>query len=196
MIEKAQERKETILQAATDLFATSGYRNTDVQLIADKLQIGKGTIYRYFPSKEALFFAAVDRAMRLMAEYVRDHIRDAKGDIERIRLAIRSYIEFFKTNPHLTELFVQERAEFRRREVSTYLAHKAQLSAQWKAMFQRLYDDGKMRMADFERVTDYISNGLYGIMFTNAFLEKQSNTAFRTDESIDMLLYGIFKEST
>jgi AcrR family transcriptional regulator len=68
------KRKEAILSAATDFFARSGYRNTDVQQIADKVQIGKGTVYRYFPSKEALFFAACDRAMLMMEEYVKSQV--------------------------------------------------------------------------------------------------------------------------
>ena len=61
-------RREQILDAAAEVFAQHGYRNTDVQFVADALQVGKGTVYRYFPSKEALFLAAVDRGMRRLTE--------------------------------------------------------------------------------------------------------------------------------
>jgi AcrR family transcriptional regulator len=108
---KALERRESILQAATDLFYQSGYRNTDVQQIADRTAVGKGTIYRYFVSKEDLFFASVDRAMQKMEEYVREKIHDEEDDIARIKLAIQSYIEFFRKHPECIELFVQERSE-------------------------------------------------------------------------------------
>jgi AcrR family transcriptional regulator len=193
MSEKIQERREEILECATMLFSASGYRNTDVQLIADKLQIGKGTIYRYFPSKEELFFAAVDRAMLMMEAYIKRQIDGVTSDIERIRLAIRSYIEFYSTNPHLVELFVQERAEFRQRDVTTYLAHRARRDAEWKGIFQRLHADGTMRLSNFDRVIDYVTNGLYGIMFTGVFCLKQPDLTARADEAIDMLLYGIFR---
>ena len=53
-------RREEILAAAIHLFAVHGYAGTDTQLLADKLQVGKGTLYRYFQSKEDLFLAAVD----------------------------------------------------------------------------------------------------------------------------------------
>jgi AcrR family transcriptional regulator len=190
--EKAQKRREDILKASTEFFATSGYRNTDVQQIADKLQLGKGTIYRYFPSKEALFFASVDRSMLMMEEYVKSKVQKVTGDMQRIRMVIASYLKFFIENPHFIELFVQERAEFRQRDVSTFLSHRAHLSAEWKAMFQRLQSDGKLRMANFDLIIDYITNNLYGIMFTNALQGKQP----RMDETIDMLLYGIFKETS
>ncbi|HTU21094.1 MAG TPA: helix-turn-helix domain-containing protein, partial [Gemmataceae bacterium] len=47
-------REEQILEAAMQLFAEHGYSDTDTQLLADKLQVGKGTLYRYFRSKREL----------------------------------------------------------------------------------------------------------------------------------------------
>jgi AcrR family transcriptional regulator len=193
--EKFCKRKEAILVAATDFFATSGYRNTDVQQIADKVQIGKGTVYRYFPSKEALFFAACDRAMLMMEEYVKSQVLRVPSDMERIRMAIASYMKFFMEHPHFIELFVQERAEFRKRDVPTYLSHRAHLSTEWKAMFSRLMKAGKLRARTFDQVIDYITNNLYGIMFTRVLPEKRLDVASRMDRALDMLFFGIFKEA-
>ena len=63
-------RREEILAAAIELFALYGYAGTDTQLLADKLQISKGTLYRYFQSKEELFLAAVDSILRQMCERI------------------------------------------------------------------------------------------------------------------------------
>lgn len=56
-------REEEILEAAAIYFAECGYSEADTQTLADRLGVGKGTIYRYFPSKRELFLAAVDRLM-------------------------------------------------------------------------------------------------------------------------------------
>ena len=61
-------RCEQILEAAAKLFAEHGYADGDTQLLAEKLGVGKGTIYRYFPSKRELFLAAADRVMRMLRE--------------------------------------------------------------------------------------------------------------------------------
>ena len=188
---KPLKRRETILQAATDLFYQSGYRSTDVQQIADRIAVGKGTIYRYFVSKEDLFFAAVDRAMLKMEEYVREKIKDEKDDVTRIKLAIQSYIKFFRNHPEFIELFVQERAEFRLRDVSSYLAHRAKRDTEWVQMFQRLYAQGKIRCSNFDRIIDFITNLLYGIMFTKVFQVDQKAIFERSNECLDMILYGI-----
>src|ERR1051326_3008496 len=43
----AERRREEILRAATCLFAANGFACTDLQDVADKLGVGKGTLYRY-----------------------------------------------------------------------------------------------------------------------------------------------------
>ncbi|MFZ5569252.1 MAG: TetR/AcrR family transcriptional regulator [Thermodesulfobacteriota bacterium] len=48
------DKREDILQAALTLFAERGYHGTAVALIAEKAQVGSGTIYRYFRDKEQL----------------------------------------------------------------------------------------------------------------------------------------------
>ena len=49
------ERRQQILEAALELFAEKGYFNTKISDIAERLGVGKGTIYWYFDSKEDLF---------------------------------------------------------------------------------------------------------------------------------------------
>ena len=51
------------------VFRTQSRRNS-----AAKLQVGKGTIYRHFPSKRELFLAAADRVMRKLQERVESNI--------------------------------------------------------------------------------------------------------------------------
>lgn len=48
------EKLRAILQTALRLFNTQGYDATPVPLIAKEAEVGTGTIYRYFESKEEL----------------------------------------------------------------------------------------------------------------------------------------------
>src|SRR5579864_7390557 len=103
-------RCEQILDAAAELFARHGYADTDTQLLAEKLGVGKGTLYRYFPSKRELFLAAADRVMRRLHECIEDAIKDVEDPLEQIAAAIRAYLAFFAENPDYVELLMQERA--------------------------------------------------------------------------------------
>jgi AcrR family transcriptional regulator len=55
-----EDKKIRILEAAIHLFAKNGYAGTAVADIAVYANIGKGTIYEYFDSKEDLFFAVFE----------------------------------------------------------------------------------------------------------------------------------------
>ena len=57
--QKATKRNQ-IVEAAARVFSRSGYSNAVVADIALQANIGKGTIYEYFKSKEALFFAVFE----------------------------------------------------------------------------------------------------------------------------------------
>ncbi len=57
--QKANKRNQ-IVEAAARVFARNGYSNAVVADIAVEANIGKGTVYAYFKSKEDLFFAVFE----------------------------------------------------------------------------------------------------------------------------------------
>jgi AcrR family transcriptional regulator len=55
-------RRQAILEIAREVFLREGYASTSMATIAAKVGGSKGTLYNYFPSKEALFAAVVREA--------------------------------------------------------------------------------------------------------------------------------------
>src|SRR5262245_56845092 len=101
-------RREQILIAAAKLFAQHGYADTDTQLLADELGVGKGTLYRYFSSKRELFLAAVDRVIRALIGQVDDAVAAIPDPLEKVATAVRTYLTFFAEHPEFVELLMQE----------------------------------------------------------------------------------------
>ncbi len=61
---KAREfkrREEDIIQAAFDLFAEYGIEFVTIDMIAEKAEVGKGTIYKHFSSKNDIFAVLIIR---------------------------------------------------------------------------------------------------------------------------------------
>src|SRR5262249_7228411 len=73
-------RKAEILDAAAKAFVEFGFAGTQVQVIADRIGIGNGTIYRYFPTKEALFLAAVERGLAELTAEMDSILADPQAD--------------------------------------------------------------------------------------------------------------------
>jgi AcrR family transcriptional regulator len=57
----AEERREEVLQAAVAEFAAHGLHGTSTEMIARRIGISQPYIFRLFPSKKALFLAAIDQ---------------------------------------------------------------------------------------------------------------------------------------
>lgn len=187
-------RHEQILDAATRRFAAVGYHETDLQKLADELKLGKGTIYRYFASKEALFLASVDRVMVRLRERI-DKVREQPLDpLERISRAIQAYLAFFDSHPEFVELLILERAVFRDRKKPTYFEHRERNVGTWRALYRQLIDAGRVRPIPPESISDTISSTLYGAMFTNFFAGRQKSLEKQAAELVDVLFRGILSD--
>jgi AcrR family transcriptional regulator len=185
-------RQREILAAATRLFAEVGYRQADVQVVADRLGVGKGTVYRYFPTKETLFFAAVDAGMRALVGSI-DAITNRLDDpLEYFEKGIGSYLEFFDRNPDLVELLIIERAEFRDREKATYFVYRDRDRGQRRALIEKGIASGVIRDIPPERILDVVGDLLYGAMFTNHFSNRRIPFKRQAADIMDVLKHGVF----
>jgi TetR/AcrR family transcriptional regulator, cholesterol catabolism regulator len=72
----AEARRERTVQAAMRHFAEHGYRGTRVDDIAHEVGVAKGTVFLDFGSKEGLFLAAYQAAVRLLPAWL-----DAPADV-------------------------------------------------------------------------------------------------------------------
>ena len=68
---KQQLKQDAILNAALTLFTQRGFHGTAVPDVAKLADVGTGTIYRYFHSKEALVNAVFQRAKALLRDTLR-----------------------------------------------------------------------------------------------------------------------------
>jgi AcrR family transcriptional regulator len=71
-ISRRRDRRAELVDAAIRLFAERTYAATPVPLVAAEAGVGTGTLYRYFPSKEALGNAAFQRAKSRFLEGLAD----------------------------------------------------------------------------------------------------------------------------
>jgi AcrR family transcriptional regulator len=188
---REEARREEILEAATSLFAEQGYTDAVTQALADRLQVGKGTIYRYFPSKRDLFLAAADRVMRKLREQVDANIAGIVDGLERISKAIQTYLTFFAEHPEFVELLIQERAQFKDRKKPTYFEYQDVRVEHWRELYRSLIAQGRVRDMPVERITDVMNELLYGTMFTNFYAGQGKPSSEQARDILDVVFFGI-----
>ncbi|MFO7820757.1 MAG: TetR/AcrR family transcriptional regulator [Lentisphaeria bacterium] len=188
-------RDREILDCAALVFAEHGYRHTDVQEIANRLGVGKGTVYRRFATKETLFLAAVDWGMQQLDRRVKEVYEAGKDDpYQAIKAVFHEYLSFFDQNPEFVELFSLERAEFKDRKKPTYAIYKEANAADWIAATEQLMDKGCFRKLPVEDVMEVANNLLYGTIFTGVFSGQRRPMAEKADVMLDVLMNGLLSE--
>ncbi len=107
------QRKAMILDAALAEFARQGYDACNVDTIAAKAGIGKGTIYRHYPSKHELFAAVVERGYCLLHEQAQ-HVHDSpKKLLDHARDGLQDFVDFFVKHPQYFRVMLVEQPEHR-----------------------------------------------------------------------------------
>lgn len=57
---KSDEKRQQVLQAATDLFLQRGFTATSMNVVAQQAGVSKQTVYSHFANKDTLFSACID----------------------------------------------------------------------------------------------------------------------------------------
>lgn len=107
----ARRNRETILKTAMRHFAANGV-GASLEEIAREAGVGAGTLYRHFPSREALLAAALrDRQAELLARSRQAHaIVDADAALAGWLEALQDYLRTFNGLPAPVLAAVKERA--------------------------------------------------------------------------------------
>ncbi|MGA9659309.1 MAG: TetR/AcrR family transcriptional regulator [Asticcacaulis sp.] len=92
-----EDRREAILEVATDIFLTEGYAGASMSTIAAKLGGSKGTLYNYFKNKDELFTAYVMRHCEFHRGQVSDLLLEDGTAREVLTRFARRYVEVSTT---------------------------------------------------------------------------------------------------
>ncbi|GAB17850.1 putative TetR family transcriptional regulator [Gordonia effusa NBRC 100432] len=107
--ERAELAAGRILDIAERLFVDDGVNAVTMRQVATAVGCSRATLYRYFPSREALQLAYVDRVSRQVARQVADAVGEAVGD-ERVIVAITTALAGVRANPALLAWFTPDAA--------------------------------------------------------------------------------------
>ncbi len=190
----AKRRRQEICAEAARFFAEFGYPQADVQVLADRLGVGKGTIYRYFPSKEDLFFATVDAGIQELSDQIDTEMAGDVDSVEIIRRGVLAYLGYFDRHPELVELLIIERAEFRDRKKSTYFVHKERNNPKRRAFLLEAMKAGVVRTMPVDRIIEIFNDTLYGAIFTNHFSGRKISFRKQAEDLLEILLNGILAD--
>src|ERR1700742_3307634 len=91
----AVRNRERVLEAAKAVFSAGG-PDASLEAVAKRAGVGIGTLYRHFPTREALYEAVYRREVEQLGELAGDLKRDP-SPVEALRRWLRANVEFVAT---------------------------------------------------------------------------------------------------
>jgi len=107
-VPKKAIRRESIIQAAIEVFSKKGFHASGISEIARRAGVADGTIYQYFKNKEDLFFSIPVEKTKEFRSKVELHLEGITGALYRLRKFVWYFLYFFKTNPEYGRLLMLE----------------------------------------------------------------------------------------
>lgn len=92
-VERGEATRAHLLETATRLFTERGYDHTPIELVISEAQVSRGALYHHFPSKVALFDAALDAVQARVAVAVRDAARSAVTPLGALHAGCAAWLD-------------------------------------------------------------------------------------------------------
>lgn len=106
----SKDKRERIIDAAIKLFTRLGYHQTKLDEVAKQAEIGKGTLYLYFKSKEDLFVKSLLDGYKKSRQSAVQIISGRKNTKERLLELLELQEKIFRHNGPLIQQFIQSGA--------------------------------------------------------------------------------------
>ncbi len=102
------QKRETITAKAAELFATKGFAAASVSDLARKCKISKSLLYHYYPSKEAVLFAAMSDHMDTLVHLVCDRERTKSDPEKEFHALTRDLLQCYTGAAHHQKILLYE----------------------------------------------------------------------------------------
>jgi AcrR family transcriptional regulator len=135
----AVRNRERVLEAAKAVFSAGG-SDASLEAVARTAGVGIGTLYRHFPTREALFEAVYRREVQQLADLA-EQLKKKAQPVEALREWLRSNVRFVATKKGMVEALAL--AAYKNSELYSYSFD--QLTKAVRGLLDRAVAAGEIR---------------------------------------------------
>lgn len=187
-----ENRRENILEAATDVFSKYGFYGAKMEDIAKKAGIGKGTIYGYFDSKESLFYEMIKHGID---EYEKglDIALNSEGDLgQKLYVLCKFHGKYLNRYIDISQIIMMEREILPKELMKEIVGEKAQLFNRMKKAVEEAIHKGELRKNLDSQLATIIIIGSIGQFYGQKICyEKIDYNNIDPKDLIDTIMEGL-----
>lgn len=186
------DRRKVILNSAAEVFGKFGFHGATMEDIAREAEIGKGTIYGYFDSKEILFYEMIKYGIE---EYEKGMERalEIGGSLEEKLMSLcKFHKEYLNRYLDITQIVMSEKEALSMELMAEIMREKTRLFNKMKEVIKEKIDKGELREdLDEEIVAIIIIGSINHFYGQKLCYEKVNQDEIQPDELINTILKGL-----
>ncbi|MFX0574400.1 TetR/AcrR family transcriptional regulator [Nocardia nepalensis] len=184
-----EAKQERVVRKAAELWARTSYHGTGISELCDAVGLGRGALYRYIGSKEALLF----HISKTQVDRMNDHAEELlKADLpadELLREMARALIRNIATHRAEWAVFFREYTSLTGDNRDRVVAARERYEGYWRQAIDRGVADGTLKP-----VPRLLVKGILGMLnYTYLWFEPDGRTSSEqlADDFLDTLLDGM-----
>jgi len=183
-------KRATILDGASRIFAARVYHHVTMDDIARGTRVGKGTLYRYFPSKDDLYLAIVEEGFDLLIRRLETERATTAPAATVLRRMIESIVETFAQHLPFFRLVHRDEGRLLLRKKQVIQSRRAHIVRLLAEVLDRGVEEGIFRKLDPALAPSMLIGMVWGTTLNHA---TDTPAAILASRIADLYLHGLLQ---
>ena len=213
-MQRAKENRKYILKAAEKIFTQKGYSGATMDEIAEEAHFSKVTIYRYFQSKNDIFFDIMFNSLEAVKEKMSEISNEKITSELKLQKIIEYILDYYHKKRNLIRIFYLERPMIKKmlslypqpsqgdndhvhqhpRIPDRFMNMLKDINRIINLVIKEGVGRNEFRAVDVQEAGFILGAMLRGVYFRGPKLGKEYSLDRSSDLLLDFFLYGIKKE--
>lgn len=178
---------QIIIETAQKRFGLFGIEKTSMQDIADDLKLSKASLYYYFPDKESLYKAVIEKEQNEFIKEITEKVLSINEPDSLLREYVTTRLSYFRTLLNLGRLRLEAYSDLK----PVFRETMIQFKEKEKGIILKIFNDGINKevffIQDVDKTASLFLDLLKGLRIS---VVNDKKTLFIEDEEYDKLLYN------
>lgn len=155
--------RENILRAAERIFTRHDYHEVLMEDVAQACGVGKGTLYRYFPSKRQLYLAVMFEGIEQLRNDLQVAVDAANTPARKIERVVRCMLEHFWERRFFFALIHRNEYKPQDPEFREWLRRRTEIARLVQRTLQQAMTAGQLRAVEPRLAAEMLLGMLRGV---------------------------------
>jgi TetR/AcrR family transcriptional regulator, cholesterol catabolism regulator len=152
--------RDDILVAAAQVFRQKGFHGASMSDIAEAVKLQKASLYHHVASKQDILLELLDRALGMLTDGMTAVMAQDSPADERLRLAMRSYLQVMTDNLDVTAVLLMEHRSLNEELQMRHIPIRDHFEEMWRDLIREGNQTGIFACADVPMTV----RGLLGVL--------------------------------